>query len=230
MINVFERLSPAYGRTLRQFAIDVWYGREDVDKLLWAADRYRRRYAQELMAHYRKVGYRFRPEQIRILSDEWLKDQLVLSEKLKTIAAQKKARLAGELDDLIAEKREEVRRLHDDARKVEGKVASVISFSTNLEDRAIQMGEQAAFDLGREINHSVVEGMGDVYRWTSQQDKRVRKTHRKLHGKLFSYKDPPTTIDEYGRQHTGNPGTDWGCRCWEEPAQGRPLRNYIARA
>lgn len=218
-----------YGRTLRKFALDVWYGRADRGSFIDAADRFRQRYQNELMAHYRRLRYPFRPGQVRDQADEWLADQITLADKVHAVAAEKKDRLGDELDRLRGAKREEVRGLLEHAQKPEGRVSPVVSFSHNFEDRAIQMGEDAAFDLATEINHSVVHGMGEVYRWTSQEDNRVRKTHRILNGKLFSYRDPPTTIDA-GRQHTGNPGSDWGCRCFEEPAKGRPLKNYIARA
>lgn len=221
-------MAPAYGRVLRKFALDAWYGRADKADFIDAADRFRRRYEADLMAHYRKVGYPFRPAQIRAEADAWLADQVTLADKVEEVAAEKKDTLAEELDVLRAGKIEEVKFLL--SGKPEGRVSPVVSFSRNFEDKAVQMGEEAAFDLAKEINHAVVSGMGDVYRWTSQEDKVVRKTHRRLNGKLFTYSDPPTTIDEYGRAHTGNPGSDWGCRCIEVPAKGRPLRNYTVRA
>lgn len=157
-------------------------------------------------------------------------DQITLSDKIQEIAEEKKDRLSEELESLRTRKIDEVQKLLKQIEKPEGRVSPVVSFSHNFEDKAIQMGEDAAFDLATEINHSVVHGMSDIYKWTSQRDNRVRETHKKLNGKLFSYKSPPTTIDKYGNEHTGNPGTDWGCRCYEIPAQGRPLINYTARA
>ena len=194
-----------------------------------AADRFRRRYENELMVHYRRLGYPFRPGQIRDQANEWLKDQITLADRVQTVASEKKDGLADEFDLLRSEKRGEVRGLITGSFKPEGRVSPVVSFSHNFEDRAIQMGEDAAFDLATEINHAVVRGMGDTYRWTSQEDNRVRKTHRILNNKIFSYNDPPTTIDGK-HKHIGNPGTDYSCRCYEVPAKGRPLRNFVARA
>lgn len=227
-------MAPSYGQIIRKFALDVWYGRKNKTQFIDSVFRFRKRYEDELVKHYRKLKYPFRPGQIRDQADEWLKDQIALTDKIQEIAAEKKDNLAEEFEKLRSEKRIEVAGLLTDARRLvlkpEGRVSPVISFSRNLEDKAIQMGEDAAFDLGTEINHAIVHGMGDVYRWTSQEDDRVRKTHRILNGKLFTYKSPPTTIDEYKHTHTGNPGSDWGCRCWETPAQGKPLLNYTAKA
>lgn len=230
VIDVFKRLAPTYSRILRKFALDVWYNRADRGEFYDSAFRYKKRYENELMAHYREMGYRFDPHEIRAMGDEWLKDQITIADKVRTVSDQKKDRLSEELDKLVEEKRREVGALLAGVAKPEGRVVSVVSFSHNFEAKALQMGEQAAFELGRDINHAIVEGIGDVYRWVTQEDTRVRKTHRKLNNKLFSYNDPPTTIDEYGHQHTGNPGTDWGCRCYEVPAKGRPLSHYVARA
>lgn len=230
MIDIFQRLAPAYSRIMRKFSIDVWYNRADRGEFYMSAERYKRRYENELMAHYRKLGFPFRTDEIRHMGDEWLKDQLLLADKVRFAADQKKDRLSEEFDKLVEEKRSEVGALLAGVAKPEGRVVSVVSFSHNFEAKALQMGEQAAFELGRDINHAIVEGMGDVYRWVTQEDNRVRKTHRKLNNKIFSYNDPPTTIDEYGHTHTGNPGTDWGCRCYEVPASGRPLSKYVARA
>lgn len=50
------------------------------------------------------------------------------------------------------------------------------------------------------------------YRWRTMKDNRVRESHRRREGKVFSYDDPPNEdpID-------GHPGTPIGDRCWPEP-------------
>jgi SPP1 gp7 family putative phage head morphogenesis protein len=45
------------------------------------------------------------------------------------------------------------------------------------------------------------------YIWRTQGDDKVRLSHAENDGKVFSYDDPP---------ETGNPGEDFGCRCWAE--------------
>lgn len=227
MIDVFERLAPAYSRIVRKFAIDVWYDREDVNAFLQRAEFFRRRYAHELTDFFKKQKYAFNPKRIRELSSLWLADQVTTSRKIRTIADLKKGRLSEELAEMDELKKAEVLSLLDGAGQPEGKIVPVVSFSRNLAARAEQIGEDEAFSLGREINHDVVSVMSDVYFWRSQKDRRVRYTHRKLADKRFSYNSPPTTVDRYGHRHTGNPGTDWGCRCFEEPGTGRPLLNYI---
>jgi SPP1 gp7 family putative phage head morphogenesis protein len=57
------------------------------------------------------------------------------------------------------------------------------------------------------------------YRWSSSKDSRVRDCHRELHGKTFSWDDPPEMWYETkskGRVYTGrkcHPGEDFCCRC-----------------
>lgn len=52
------------------------------------------------------------------------------------------------------------------------------------------------------------------YIWWTRLDERVRKSHRRLHGKKFSWDDPPET-DGGRRCH---PGEDYGCRCIALPS------------
>ena len=52
------------------------------------------------------------------------------------------------------------------------------------------------------------DGVEQVYIWRTQDDDKVRISHAKNNGKKFSYDDPP---------ETGNPGDEYGCRCWAEP-------------
>lgn len=52
------------------------------------------------------------------------------------------------------------------------------------------------------------------YIWWTRLDERVRKSHRRLHGRKFSWSDPPET-DGGRRCH---PGEDYGCRCIALPS------------
>jgi SPP1 gp7 family putative phage head morphogenesis protein len=47
------------------------------------------------------------------------------------------------------------------------------------------------------------------YTWRTCLDERVRDSHAEKEGKVFRFDDPP--------DDTGNPGEDYGCRCWAEP-------------
>ena len=56
------------------------------------------------------------------------------------------------------------------------------------------------------------------YRWSTSQDERVRPTergetnnHRRLHGKVFTFGEPPIVDPKNGRR--AEPGEDYGCRC-----------------
>jgi hypothetical protein len=229
LIDIFKRLAPSYSAIVKKLALDVWYERADMETFLERAERFKVRYERELAAYYRKKKYPFRPSEIRDLADEWLADQITLYGNVEEIASKKKNDLQEKLNEIQDTKREEVSQLIQKAKRHEGGVARVVSFSDNLQKKSEQLGEEQAFELATKINHAVVEDISGVYIWKSQNDSRVRATHRKLAGKIFAYDDPPTTIDKYGHTHTGHPGTDWGCRCWEEPAKGKPLRGYIAK-
>jgi len=47
-----------------------------------------------------------------------------------------------------------------------------------------------------------------AYIWRTQGDSKVRQSHAANNGKIFMLDSPPPT---------GNPGDDFGCRCWAEP-------------
>ena len=49
------------------------------------------------------------------------------------------------------------------------------------------------------------------YKWSDSGDSRVRKDHKRLNGKIFSWNDPPVIDTRTGRR--GHPGDDYQCRC-----------------
>lgn len=57
------------------------------------------------------------------------------------------------------------------------------------------------------------------YKWSTSKDERVRPCHRALHGKVFSWDDPPEMwypTKSRGIVYTGrrcHPGEDYNCRC-----------------
>ncbi len=60
------------------------------------------------------------------------------------------------------------------------------------------------------------------YEWSTSLDDRVRDCHAELHGKIFSWDDPPEMWydTKNGRVYTGrycNPGEDYCCRCVAKP-------------
>lgn len=239
MINVFKKHAPAYKRLVRKYALDIWKDRATKtvkDEFFQKVERYKRSYERDLIEHYHKAGIKIYPGTIRAKANQWYEDQGALVESIEVIAKAKKDELTTELfDKLRTEKSADVQKTlskvyltqADLSRGAE--VYKVFSFSENLEARAMQLGEQQAFDLGAEINHDVMTEIGDRYQWNTQEDSRVRKTHRKLDKKTFLYSNPPTTIDKYGNKHTGHCSTAFGCRCWESPSNKKPLLNYVVR-
>lgn len=239
MINVFEKYEKPYQRIVRRLAIDIWNNRADKSALelfYSRAKRFRNNYEKALVKHYKEKNIHIFPGTIKAKADQWFSDQSVLVETLSSISDIKKNNIKTDLiEDYIKDKSPKTQKLLNDLYLSEaekaagGKVLRVYSFKDNLEKKAEQMGSQAAFDFGTEINDAVLGEQFEAYDWNTQGDHKVRKTHRKLNKKTFLFSDPPTTIDKYGRQHTGNCGTDWGCRCFGSPPTGKPLRNYVVR-
>lgn len=56
------------------------------------------------------------------------------------------------------------------------------------------------------------------YLWHSQGDGKVRPSHAANDGQTFSFDNPPPT---------GNPGTDFGCRCWAEPLNANQYSSQL---
>ena len=59
------------------------------------------------------------------------------------------------------------------------------------------------------------------YIWSTVEDERVRKSHRELNGKKFSWDEPPKNSD--GR--CCHPGQDFNCRCIGRPVFARDALN-----
>lgn len=51
----------------------------------------------------------------------------------------------------------------------------------------------------------------DKYRWSTSGDRRVRPSHKRLDGEIFSWDNPPIVDVKTGRR--AHPGQDFGCRC-----------------
>lgn len=244
MISVFEKFAPKYKKVVRKFALTCWkWGSQSAEtrkaelELYSKADTFRMRYERALKEYYREKDVRIWPGTIRAKGQEWLREQKALATTVRVVADAKKNKLAAEeFEKLRKESPGDVQRLLNkiylspDEQKRGDKVFGVFSFQDEMAKRAEQIGEESAFDLGAKINDAVVDDLGDNYTWQSQEDSRVRKTHRILNGKTFSRFHPPTTIDEYGNKHTGHPGSDYGCRCYREHARGKPLIDFVAIA
>lgn len=235
MTDLFEKLAPQWSNAVKEFAFSLWYGR-GIDKAAELyderAERFSRRYRRALEEHYALRGLRVYRGTLDGKVNEWMAKQTALRDTLPQMIYKRQ-------QDLVAE---EIERLKDDesytaqqtlnklyeARKGEN-VYKVFTFADNYGKKAEQLGDENAYDLGSRLNEEIIGQFSDRYIWRTQRDRRVRETHKKLAGKCFLFDDPPTTVTKSGRVHTGNPGTDWGCRCWADiPDKNiKPLRGYI---
>ena len=232
MIDLFERLAPQWKNAVRKYAFSLWKGEDEFDLFNERAERFAKRYRRELEEHYRLRGLRVYRGTLDGKVHEWLERQRALRDSLPIAMKERQQELVQrEIDNLrdneSADAQEMLNRLYE-AKKNEN-VYKVFSFADSYEKKSEQIGDDNAYDLGREINEGIIGQFTDRYIWTTQRDRRVRDTHRKLAGKCFLFDDPPTTVTKSGRVHTGNPGTEWGCRCWAEiPLKNiKPLRGYI---
>ena len=239
MINVFEKLAPRYQRIVKSYARMTWLdkGSQELDVRFMAhASKFSLEYQRELTRWYKRIGVKIYPGTIHTRAAQWLEDQEALQQTIKAIALSKKEVIK---DDLISQLSKspsiKTQRLIDNLyltpkQRETQQVYKVFSFKDNFLRRANQLGEQAAFDLGSDINNAVISEVSTTYAWQSQEDSLVRKTHRKLNGKIFSFDSDPTTISRYGHVHTGPPGTDFGCRCYAVMKKGKPRLNFVVKA
>jgi|GEM_PF-7116926 len=66
-------------------------------------------------------------------------------------------------------------------------------------------------NIDRKITNLIyfkADSQPQYYIWRTQGDEKVRGSHAANEGKVFSYANPPPT---------GNPGEEYGCRCFAEP-------------
>lgn len=64
------------------------------------------------------------------------------------------------------------------------------------------------------------------YEWSTSDDSRVRESHRKLDGKIFSWDNPPVVDEKTGRRC--HPGQDYQCRCVALPIFDKSTLNFPA--
>lgn len=234
MIDVFEKYAPRWRRVVRDYALRVWDDNADEDARLdydLKASLFARSYRRALENHYKEKGIKVYRGTLDGKMKGWLDNQQAMRDTLANLVKTRQS-------ELVAKEIERLRTAKDpDAQKMLNKlyeakegenVYKVFSFAEHFEDKAEQIGDDNAYELGREINETVIKQHSEVYIWDTQRDKKVRETHRKLRGKCFRFDDPPTTVTKSGKEHTGNPGTDWGCRCFATiPAKPqKPLRGY----
>ena len=80
--------------------------------------------------------------------------------------------------------------------------------------RARLIARDQTAKLNSNINQSQQRDAGvSKYEWSDSRDERVRKSHKRLNGHVFSWDNPPET-DRGRRCH---PGEDYQCRCCAIP-------------
>lgn len=234
MINIFEKYAPFWRRAVRDFAKAVWNDEEDDDARELFNGRARifsKRYRNALERHYAARGMRVYRGTIDGKVYEWLTNQYALRDSLKEMVSQRQSEIvAREIERLQKQESYTAQEALNKVYKAkEGEnVYKVFSFGDHYKDRSEQIGEENAFALGTAVNEGIIKEFSDRYIWTTQRDRSVRKTHRKLDKKCFLFADPPTEVLKSGKEHTGNCGTAWGCRCYAvipiKPT--KPLRGY----
>lgn len=77
-----------------------------------------------------------------------------------------------------------------------------------LEGRLRTIAQHQIANLHAHVQAERARALGFTdFRWMTQEDDRVREAHRELHGRVFSYDDPPSE---------GLPGQPINCRCFAE--------------
>jgi len=234
MINIFKQLAPRWRNAVREYAKAVWENADDDDaraSFNLRARLFSKRYRHALESYYAAKNMRVYRGTLDGKVKEWLTVQAALRDTLKdTVRDRQNVIVQREIERLQKDNsytaQEALNKIYE-AREGEN-VYKVFSFGEHYKDRAEQIGDDNAYMLGTTLNEGIIKEFSDRYIWSTQRDKRVRKTHRKLQGKCFLFDDPPTEILKSGKTHTGNPGTAWGCRCWAEiPIKPvKPLRHY----
>jgi SPP1 gp7 family putative phage head morphogenesis protein len=72
------------------------------------------------------------------------------------------------------------------------------------------IGRDQALKFAALLNRTLLERVSPTYIWVTSHDERVRKMHRALDGRTFSWNDPPITNPQGEANH---PGQDYNCRC-----------------
>ena len=220
MIDIFEKYAPSWRNAVRNYARAVWNDEDNIDARSEFDSRARlfaKRYRYALEQHYARQGMRVYRGTLDGKVKEWLNVQYALRDSMKEMVSNRQNEVViKEINRLMKDKsytaQEALNKVYE-AQKGEN-VYKVFSFKDHYQDKAEQIGDENAYNLGTEINEGIIKEFSDRYIWTTQRDKRVRSIHKQLAQKCFLFDDPPTEILKSGKEHTGNPGTAWGCRCY----------------
>lgn len=81
--------------------------------------------------------------------------------------------------------------------------------------RAKMIATDQTLKLNAQLTRALLERNGvDGYEWITMEDYLVRPWHQQLHGRRFTYANPPQ-VSKTGRR--ANPGEDYHCRCLARP-------------
>ena len=237
MINIYKSFSQRWQNVVRRFALSVWRHQDDESeekRYFKQALNFSRDYRYDLEKKLADKGIHVYRGTLDGKVNDWLTRQKAMADTIRVMATDRKDEIiAKEIEKLQKNKdanvQEEIDRLYE--MKQNQHVYKAFSFEDHFEGASDRIGDDEAFGLGRDLNEEAIRQSTDRYFWRKQNDNRVRKTHEMLADKCFLFIDPPTTIDKYGNKHTGNVGTDFGCRCFADPAPARekPKRNYVVK-
>lgn len=99
-----------------------------------------------------------------------------------------------------------------DGRRPEVIAKDINASYTTSKQHAKMIARDQTAKLNGQITQAQQKDAGvKEYIWDTSRDRRVRPSHRKLHGKKFRWDEPPIVDEKTGRRC--HPGEDYQCRC-----------------
>jgi len=106
--------------------------------------------------------------------------------------------------------------IHLEGRRAEEIAANILATESITVSRAKMLAKTALSSVSTNIVEARARYVGSThYVWMTSENEDVRRDHKILHGKTFSWDDPPVVDRRSGfRSH---PGCNANCQCWAKP-------------
>ena len=133
-----------------------------------------------------------------------------------------RAALADQVHLIQSIPKEAAQRVHEltveariSGRRAESIAEEILATSDVTRSRVNLIARTETARTATELTSARAKHLGCThFRWLAVMDADTRQRHRKLHGRIFSFDDPPV-IGEKGER--GLPGSIYNCRCTLEP-------------